>query len=455
MKQAFNLTTDAWIDVIDAETDTVQTVSLIELFANAQHYRRLAGDMRAQDFAILRLLLAILLTVYSRFNAQDRPYDWLTIDDKTMRVSAAVDDDDFEPDDLFDTWQTLAEQGHFTAVVSDYLHRYQSRFDFFGETPFYQSSAADYDALVPAKKRVATGTGTVAIKQINRLISESGNTPAIFTPKTESVKNAVTLPELVRWLVTYQNFTGVTDKTKVTAPEKFATPAGWVYRLNPVYIQGRTLFETLMLNLTLVQDEGYVVQKPVWEYPTINEYVAERQQLLPPTNLAGLYTVWSRLLHIEWSETGEATIFSAGIPMFDSENAFVEPMTVWRRDTKAQSQSYKPAMKGTRSLGIAMWRNFGQYVQIKADDDVHQPGVVTWLHHLQDLELISDDLPITLVSVALISDGNATSQAPVAEAVDDMTIAPDVLFDPNTQQFWPQRSGSRIFGVGSNQHWRC
>lgn len=151
---------------------------------------------------------------------------------------------------------------------------------FFGGTPFYQVTADEYDQLVPAKKKIATGTGTVSVKQINRQVSESGNTPAIFSPKVAEFKDQITIPELVRWLISYQNFTGVTDKTKIEMEEKFSNPAGWLYRLNPVFAKGQTLFDTLMLNLVLVQTDGdqiYQNQKPVWEYDTVIKYVEERK----------------------------------------------------------------------------------------------------------------------------------------------------------------------------------
>lgn len=62
----FNLTTDPWIKVITVNDNQEQMVSLIDLFTHVQDYRQLAGDMRSQNLAILRLLLAILTTVYSR-----------------------------------------------------------------------------------------------------------------------------------------------------------------------------------------------------------------------------------------------------------------------------------------------------------------------------------------------------------------------------------------------------
>ena len=443
-EQHFNLTTDPWIKVIRRDTSQETKVSLIELFAHAQDYRQLAGEMKSQDLAILRLLLAILTTVYSRFDAEGEAYSWLQLDDDTFQAINVNPDDDTEESemegDLLATWTQVYQTGHFSDIVTRYLQRYADRFDFFGDHPFYQVTTQDYDALVPANKQVAKGKGRVAVKQLNRRISESANTPAVFAPKTGELKNQLPLDELVRWLITYQNFTGVTDKTKIVTPEKFSNPAGWLYRLGPVYAQGQTVFETLMLNLVLVGDKLDVtaVQRPVWEFATVQDYVGERKKQAKPTNLAELYTAWSRILHIEWVDQ-QPNIFSAGIPMFAPEDTLIEPMTTWRWDKK--EKQFRPAVKGLRSLGISMWRNFGQYVKVNDEKTERQPGVVDWLQKLKHQEetVIPDEQPLTLASVALISDGNATSQSPAAEVADDLQMQADVLFDPEIEDHWPVR----------------
>ncbi|KRK39915.1 type I-E CRISPR-associated protein Cse1/CasA [Loigolactobacillus bifermentans] len=436
--QSFNLVTDSWIKVIDQDTNQPQQVSLTELFQHAQQYRQLAGDMRSQDLAILRFLLAILTTVYSRFDADDDAYEWLEIDAKTLTITEPVDEDEYESSDLLDTWQQLFQQGHFSGIVLRYLEQYQQRFDLFGQQPFYQVTAAEYDAVVPAKKQVATGAGTVAVKQMNRLISESNNTPNIFAPKTDGEKNQVTQAELARWLVTYQNFTGVTDKTKIETAEKFSTPSGWLYKLNPVFANGRSIFETLMLNLVLVTKKAYIAQKPVWEYESLQDYVATRQKMILPDDLAALYTTWSRLIHIEWDEQHQPTIFSAGLPMFSNENAFVEPMTTWKPDSQGGTEDFKPAVKSTKSLGSAMWRHFSQYVNVDKSSS-HEPGLVTWLHLLERKGLLAQDQQLYLATAVLVSDGNATSQSPVVEVADDFSIKAEVLFDTEAEQRWPER----------------
>lgn len=437
----FNLTTDPWIKVITVNDNQEQMVSLIDLFTHAQDYRQLAGDMRSQNLAILRLLLAILTTVYSRFDATGEAYSWLKTSG-TSPQDLEVDDDEFTKDDstedLLETWQQLNQAGHFTQSVTRYLEFFADRFDFFGERPFYQVTTADYDALVPKNKAIAAGKGKVAVKQLNRRISESNHTPAIFAPKTGAAKNDMSLDELIRWIITYQNFTGVTDKTKIVTEESFSNAAGWLYRLNPVFAQGETLFTTLMLNLVLSDSRNdYACPKPVWEYATVSDYIAERKREILPDNLPEIYTAWSRILHIEWDENQRPTIFSAGIPMFSSDSAFIEPMTTWRFDKK--TNAYRPAIKGLRSLGIAMWRNFGAYINVHRADDRQEPELVVWLRTLKEQNLLAHNHPLVLNSVALISDGNATSQAPAVEVGDDMQMQADVLFDSGQQDYWPTR----------------
>lgn len=245
-------------------------------------------------------------------------------------------------------------------------------------------------------------------------------------------------------MVTYHNFTGVTDKTKVKAPEKFSVSMGWAYRLNPVYAQGDTLFETLLLNLVLVStDEPCHVQRPQWEFEDQLAYVQHVMKLVKPNNVAEIYTMWSRILHIEWGEDGTPTIFSGGLPSPDVNEAFSEPMTVWKYAAKDKPPVLKPARKSTASLGKAMWRNFGQYVEVQHEQDntdkFHAPGVVSWLASLKHAHFLPKDYLVQLASVTLISDGNATSQAPVAEAYDDMAINAAVLFDEDDTTRWPRR----------------
>lgn len=441
-ERKFNLTTDPWIKVIVSDTNQELKVSLIELFKNAHQYRQLVGEMRVQDLAIMRLLLAILTTVYSRFDAAGQLYDWLIKGTDQFGSDAKFDEDYDEEEieeDTLTTWHELYQKGQFSDLVIEYLKYYSNRFDFFGKHPFYQATKEEYDSLVPANKAVAKGKGTVAIKQINRRISESNNSPALFSPKAGEYKNEMPIDELVRWLITYQNYTGVTDKTKITASEKFSVSPGWLYKLNPVLVSGKTVFETLMLNLVLYNqgEQKIALERPVWEFASAKAYISERQTGDLPDNLAELYTSWARVLHFEWSEDGQVTIFSAGLPKIDSTNAFIEPMTVWRQDDK--TGKYRPAVRNLKTLSKSMWRNFSNYVNVQTANDTQEPGVIKWLRLLKENQLITRNRLLTLVSIDLIDDGNATSQSPTTELYDDMSIDIGVLFDTNNVYYWPAR----------------
>ncbi|OYS00124.1 hypothetical protein CBF68_06675 [Lactobacillus taiwanensis] len=436
-KKSFNLVTEPWIQVLD-KNGNPKEVSLLDVFEDAASYQRLAGDMASQDLVILRLLVAILTTVYSRVDANGEVYEWLTLDEK-MHVKEA-DEEDYEYDDLVNTWQLLYKNGQFSKSVAQYLKENSSKFDFLGDAPFYQVNKEVYDQEVPANKKVNIKSlkGTVDIKQINRTISESNNSPSIFSPKTRQTKNEVNMAQLVRWIITYQGFTGVTDKTKVNSKKKFSVSAGWLYGLNPVFAQGENLFQTLMLNL--VFSEEYRVEKPFWEFENAVEYIEflKDEPFARDLSISTLYTLWSRMLHIEWIDD-EPIIFTAGLPKLDSTEAFVEPMTTWRRNKKT-GEVY-PATKHLTDLTKAMWRNFGQYVRTTDSDeleDMHEPEIIKWLRNVQDSEYLPTDTSLTLRTTTLISDGNATSQSPVVEVNDQFRIKADVLFDKNDKDYWPE-----------------
>lgn len=62
----FNLLEEPWVRVL-LEDYTVREVSLKDALLNAEQYIDLAGEVPTQDIAVLRLLLAILHTVFSRW----------------------------------------------------------------------------------------------------------------------------------------------------------------------------------------------------------------------------------------------------------------------------------------------------------------------------------------------------------------------------------------------------
>lgn len=452
---SFNLVKDPWIKAIDFDSNT-RTVSILELLKNADKFWGLANDIQIQDLSILRLLLAILTTIYSRVNAEGKPYAWLTLDDQ-MRVTH-VEEEKFDISKLFNTWKKLKEKGNFDPAVEDYLNRNQEEFNFFGSKPFYQVSRAIYEKYIAeyeatkkkkskkvkkkTTRRKKEKTADVTIKQLNRLISESNNSSNPFSPKTTTLKNDMPLDQLIRWAITYQNFTGTADKVKL---DERSASRGWTYGSASTYIKGKNLFETLIYNLILVNNEhphnvNYSLQDPIWEQEYEKWIKKRRQEDLSkelahvPQNIAELYTVQSRLLYIDWS-TGKPSIFTIAMPKLNNIDAYQEPMTTWRKDKKG---NYVPIYQSKNTMNRAIWRTFGNLVPTNSEDRDPKLGALNWLMRLRENNYFSSEERINLISIYLIGNGKPDS-GPIGQVVDNMQINADVLFDSNPAKanYWP------------------
>ena len=113
-KIRFNLIDEPWIRVLD-DAGTAKEVSLLELFHQAPKLKCLANDLPTQDFAILRVVLAIL----------------------QRSISPMLDDldEDMEPAEV---WGQLWEASELPMdVIEVYLAKWHDRFDLFDpERPY-------------------------------------------------------------------------------------------------------------------------------------------------------------------------------------------------------------------------------------------------------------------------------------------------------------------------------
>lgn len=231
----FNLLDEPWIRVLVQKTGEMEEVSLRTLFAHAHEYKRLAGEMETQNFALLRLLLAVLQTVFSRFDADGEPYSALSLDERYRPVNE-LDEDETEIylDEMDSTWHALWERETFPSIVEEYLEKWRDRFFLLDEKyPFYQVTKED----VAAEKLNKSKPTKVSGKNINRLISESDNKIAIFSPKYESNANKenFSFSALARWLVMFQGYMGLYDKVTF-GREKYQSSKGWLFDLGGAFI---------------------------------------------------------------------------------------------------------------------------------------------------------------------------------------------------------------------------
>ena len=231
----FNLLTEPWVRVRRPD-NTVQEVSLTDALLHAQDYVDLAGEMPTQDAAMLRLLLAVLFTVFSRVNVEGEPEPFE------------------EEDDALARWGDLWQLGHFPEQpLRDYLEQWKDRFWLFHPThPFWQVPGA------------AIGTEYNAAK-LNGEMSESSNKLRLFPLYAGAGKSQLTYAQAARWLLCVNGY----DDTSAKPKEKGlpSVGAGWLGKIGFIQAQGENLFETLMLNLTLLQDgqSMWGENLPCWE----------------------------------------------------------------------------------------------------------------------------------------------------------------------------------------------
>ena len=425
MMPRYNLLDEKWIQV--ASKDTVEKVSIKELFANAAKYKELAGDMKTQDFAVMRVMLAILHTVFSRFDSKGDPYEFFEVDEKSFLQIGELEENDLEDyeDALYQTWIDIWNAKEFPKVVYEYLEKWRERFFLYDDKyPFFQVTKEVIE-------KDAAGGGEFYGKNINRLVSESNNKQAYFSPKDESYKEYIVDDELARWLITLQGYIGTSDKQKVGSAKTYSK--GWLYDLGGVYLQGNNLFETLMLNFVIAHNENNNLlksQKPCWEAETIEKNI-ELYFHNGIDNIASLYTAWCREIFIDPNRTKEDKFvcFIAKLPEIEHSDAFLEPMTVWKyNDTGEYKDKYRPRKHDANK---SMWRNFGLLTGV--GEGTRKPGVIEWLNKLCDIseseELGFNKENITLCAVCMLDDGNATSWAPIDEVEDTLNLKERVLVD--------------------------
>ena len=121
----FNLQDEKWI-LLRKSDCSVEELSLMDALLQAHQYMALSGELPTQDISILRLLLAVLHTVFARY-APDGTYSPLT-----------------KPADAMQRWNELWNAGKFPEKpIREYLASQHERFWLFHpDRPFYQTNAA-------------------------------------------------------------------------------------------------------------------------------------------------------------------------------------------------------------------------------------------------------------------------------------------------------------------------
>ncbi len=405
----FNLVDEPWIRVALFD-GKVEEKSITEVLTNAHKYKGLAGEMTAQDIAVLRCLAALVHTVFTRVDTEGTP----------SPVS--------EEAECIQRWKSIWVNKKFPAQpLKSYLDKWRERFWLFHpERPFYQ---------VP---KAAIGTKNTAGK-LNGAVSESNNKIRLFSQISGIGKKAMTYAESARWLLFLNGFDDCAAKQADKSDGSRGSTVAWLGKLGLIYAIGDNLFETILLNMPMVHGKDgfpWEADIPTWEPEEVRS--RERVTIEMPNNLAGLYTLQSRriiLIRENGSVTGYALL---GGDAFEDTNALGEPMTLWKviKDKKTDLTSYKPLLHERKRF---IWRNFSSLTAVT--ETRVQPGIVSWADRLRHEKILSRKRVLTFGVVCVRYDSSQSSSITDSFA-DDVVFHADLLSEAG--KYWREEINRQI-----------
>ncbi len=412
---AFNLADEPWIRVMMPDC-MVREVSVREALTEAHHYKGLAGEMEAQNVAVLRMLIAFVHTIFTRVNLNGHED---LVEDKQEALNR---------------WAALMSNGCFPeSPIQEYLEKWHDRFWLFHpERPFYQVPSAE------------NGTVNTAAK-LNGEVSESNNKARLFSFLSGNGRQGMSYAEGARWLLFLNGFDDCAAKQKDKSAGSRSMTIAWLGKLGLVTAVGDTLFETILLNMTMLADSTGDLwgsdDLPVWELPA--PCAEERRTIPMPDNLAGLLTLQSRRIMLIPDNNRVVKYGILGGDAFSDQNALDEPMTIWwfQEDKKTQTSFFTPR-RHDRARQI--WRDFGALVNTGAQE--MRPGVVSWCSRLQEKNMIPHNRLMTF-RISCVRYDSSQSSSITDSFSDALSFHADLLIESG--QEWIREINRQIALVES------
>ena len=328
----YNLLDEPWIPVrlVDG---TITDVGLLELLRRTTDIADLACELPTQSIAIQRLILAIAYRVATPRDARDWARQW----------------DDGAP----------------TEQMIEYLEQWRDRFYLFGgRFPFMQ--VAD---LRTAKD---------AVSGLEKLIADVPNGEQFFTTRHGRALACIPASEAARWLVHAQAYdpsgirSGAVGDSQVKGGKGYPIGPAWCGHLGLVWLKGKDLDETLVLNLIPAStaelrgvDGSTDWGACSWEDPEPETSVRRDYSLLDPAgtpkevSIPRLLTWHSRRIRLVGGSSGvTGVVLAQGDKLAPQEMRLYEPQSLWRYSTP-QSKKFKTDVYMPRKFeaGRALWRN--------------------------------------------------------------------------------------------------
>ncbi|WP_083391430.1 type I-E CRISPR-associated protein Cse1/CasA [Parafrankia soli] len=302
-------------------------------------------------------------------------------------------------------WARRFEQGRFDGEdvqrIVDYLDAQAAAFDLF-------------DPLRPFAQVAGLRTAKGETKPVSLLIPRlaSGNNVPLFSARTESDPPALTPGAAARALLAAHCWdtaaikSGAVDDPLVKAGKTTGNPTGPLGQLGVVVPMGATLFQTLMLNMMIMPQGVYPVDRPQWRG---EQAAGPRWRERGPLGRLDLLTWQSRRLRLipeaDASVPGGVVVRRVVLCAGDRLRGSVqdlEPHTAWRQVERPKADD-PPARPVRHQPGRAAWRGLAGLLATAGPtgDRVSAPAVMEQLAGLQVEGRVPEDLPLRVLTVGV------------------------------------------------------
>lgn len=380
MNNVFSLLDEPWIQVSYVDGHIVD-VSLRRIFRDAPKIKGLSGDIPQQNLPLLRLFIAILYRAY------------------------LVGDTD--EDQMRELWREIFFSGRFDMkIIEKYLDKWGNRFYLMGERPFFQ---------VPNLKYV----GEKLYDPVSEIIADVPKPEKyLFSMRGKGAADSLSLAEAARWLIFKQaydiagikslvrGYTHAHKETRAIAPKNLLK-TGWLGSIGGLFVEGHTLFETMMFNWVLY-DTRYDSERyrlfgnendiPVWERDKVpSSDMDDCSRFMGPVQIL---TWQSRRIRLVPNEDrskiiGVVSCYGDVTETYNSGN--FEKMTAWKKifPNKKELGIYTPVK---HDASRALWRGLESILCTSGENDC-RPGIIRWMEEIRTEILESEDHALNLVTI--------------------------------------------------------
>lgn len=367
----FNLIDDPWIVVRTIRGDT-ETISMRAAFTRAHDLRRLSGDLPSQDFAVLRILLAVIY--------------------RALRESAKEDPLSF--------WTELWNAPELPIDEIDrYFEKWHDRFYLFDEKqPWFQ--VAD----------LATTSGDT--KPVDLLIPDCPIDGGLFSMRRGY--SSISPAEAARWLTHCQAYdisgikSGAVGDDRVKGGKGYPIGIGWAGWLGGITIVGDSLKETLLLNFAA--DSCREDDLPIWELPPMTAAARKSASGAGPVSL---FTWPQRRVRLFADDVGivSSVLICNGDPINYQFQRANEVMTGWRL-SEPQTKKFKTDIYMPRQFDPdeTLWKGLNALLPVLTERPGYVPAhILEWSAELSREGVLSKDYLTNIETVGVRYGPNSAS----------------------------------------------